>query len=71
MRLSELHDKMTTDERVALATRAGTDPGYLWQIATQWRGKKPSLKMIQCLAAADKRLTMRDLVAEFTEPAKV
>lgn len=28
--------------RVALAKACDTSPEYLWQIATQWRGKRPS-----------------------------
>ena len=28
--------------RVALAEACGTSPEYLWQIATRWRGKRPS-----------------------------
>lgn len=69
MRLSDLYPKLTTPERESLAKAAGMDAGYLYQLATRWRGKKPSLKKIQMLAGADRRLTLRDLVAEFLEPA--
>lgn len=58
---------MTSEERAELAKAAGTDPGYLWQLATRWRGKKASLDFINKLVAADKRLTLRDLVEEFSE----
>jgi hypothetical protein len=66
MQLSTLHKSLSREEREILAKAAGTNAGYLWQLATQWRGKKPSLEMIQALAAADSRLTLADLVAEFT-----
>jgi hypothetical protein len=71
MKLRELYPDLTAEERESLAKAAGTDVGYLWQLATQWRGKRASLAMIAKLAAADRRLDMAALVAEFTEPAKV
>lgn len=69
MKLSDLYAKLGPEGRKALASKAGTDPGYLWQIATGWRGKKPSLALIQRLALADRRLKVADLVAEFAAPA--
>lgn len=69
MKLSELHPKLSTTERVVLARAANIKPGYLWQLATRWRGKRASLDLIQRLAAADMRLTVPELVAEFSEPA--
>ncbi|WP_322997929.1 hypothetical protein [Castellaniella sp.] len=77
MKLTNLYPTMDKEARDSLAKAAGIDPGYLWQIATRWRGKKPSIDVIQRLAAADSRLTVGDLVAEFTarptpkEPANV
>jgi transcriptional regulator with XRE-family HTH domain len=65
MRLSDLHPTLTQEERVDLAARAGMSPAYLWQLATQWRGKKPSLAQLSRLAAADERLNVVDLVEEF------
>lgn len=65
MRLSELHHLMTTLERRELAKKVGVDPGYLWQLATGWRGKAPSLRLIAKLARADGRLTTTELVEEF------
>lgn len=41
--------------RVALAEACGTSPEYLWQIASRWRGKRPSPE----LAAAIERETER------------
>ena len=67
MKLCDLYLRLTTAEVEDLAKKAGTSPAYLWQIATQWRGKKPSLALLRDLADADKRLTIADLVAEFTQ----
>jgi hypothetical protein len=69
MKLCELHPKLSAEERQRLADKAGTDPGYLWQLATRWRGKRPSLDLIRRLADADKRLTLADMVKEFSAPA--
>lgn len=65
MKLSDLYPKLSTAERESLAEKAGTDAGYLWQISTQWRGKRPSLDLIQRLSTADRRLKVGDLVSEF------
>lgn len=67
MRLSERYHEMTAEEREALARAADTDAGYLWQLATRWRGKRASLGMMQKLAEADAKLTVADMAAEFTE----
>lgn len=66
MKLTNLYPTLDKEARDSLAKAAGIDPGYLWQIATRWRGKKPSIDVIQRLVAADSRLTVGDLVAEFT-----
>lgn len=68
MQLKALYPKLTTQQRRTLASRAAVDEGYLWQIATGWRGKRPSIALIQRLAAADRRLKVSDLVAEFASP---
>ncbi len=67
MKLSDLYQKLSIDERSALAKRADLSDGYLYQLATRWRGKRASLDMIKALAAADKRLTVADMVVEFME----
>lgn len=67
MRLSALYQTLTTEERAELAKKAGTSPAYLYQIATQWKGRKPSLQMLLMLSKADARLTLEDLAAEFDE----
>lgn len=67
MKLSQLHPILSTNEREALAKCAEVDPGYLWQLATRWRGKRASLDLIQRLARADERLTVADMVEEFSE----
>lgn len=68
MRLSDLYPTLSTVERQQLAEKAGTDAGYLWQLSTQWRGKKASLVLITRLVEADSRLGLADLVDEFTKP---
>jgi hypothetical protein len=65
MNLHDLIEILTVEEREALAKKVPTDPGYLWQLARQWRGKKPSLGLMQKLVAADPRLTLGELVEEF------
>jgi len=42
--------------RTALAKACGTSPDYLWQIATGWRGRKPSANMAARIEAATERL---------------
>lgn len=66
MRLRPLYEKLSTEQREQLAAEAGISAAYLWQLATQWNGKKPSLDLLASLAKADKRLTVKDLVEEFT-----
>lgn len=65
MNLRTLYQSLTVEERVALAAQLPTDPGYLWQLATQWRGKRPSIGLMRKLVAADARLTLHELVEEF------
>lgn len=66
MRLSDLTDS----ERLALAKSMDIKPAYLWQLATRWRGKKPSLGFMQKMVQADSRLTLGELAEEFSEPAE-
>lgn len=74
MELSELYRRLDAEGREALAERAGISPGYLTQLANGWRRPsrgdkpvKPSIDLICRLAAADKRLKVAELVAEFAE----
>lgn len=67
MKLKDLYPKLSVQKREQLARAAGTSPGYLWQLATGWRGKRPSVELIGKLAAADKRLKIAHLVEEFAE----
>jgi len=69
MRLSDLYQKLTPKQREALAVKAEISKGYLYQMATGWRGKKPSIGVLNKLATADKRLKVADMVAEFNEPS--
>jgi transcriptional regulator with XRE-family HTH domain len=65
MRLSELHPSMTREQRDDLAKRCGISSGYLWQLATRWKGKKPTVDLLKKLSDADDRLTVAELVDEF------
>ncbi|WP_238912515.1 hypothetical protein [Achromobacter xylosoxidans] len=67
MRLDHLYSILSPDERKGLALRAGINPGYLWQIATRWRGRKPSSSCITKLLAADHRLSAADMLQELAE----
>lgn len=67
MQLKDLYPRLTGDERESLAKQAGTSAAYLWQIATRWQGKKPSIDLLSRLAAADKRLTVSEMVREFSD----
>jgi transcriptional regulator with XRE-family HTH domain len=71
MNLRDLYQSLSTEEREAFAERVGIKPGYLWQIATQWKGKKPSLDLLKKIADSHPKLTVSGLVGEFTdeEPA--
>jgi len=42
--------------RAALAKACGTSPDYLWQIATGWKGRKPSARMAARIEAATEKL---------------
>lgn len=66
MRLSELIPSLSTKQRDELAAKAGTSAAYLWQLSTRWRDKKPSIDLLQKLAAVDRRLTVGELVEEFS-----
>ncbi|MGL4649552.1 MAG: hypothetical protein ACRC1H_09100 [Caldilineaceae bacterium] len=71
MRLRDLYPKLSTEEKERLAATVGIQPGYLWQIATSWRDKegrvkRASLDLVAKLAAADARLHVQDMVAEFS-----
>ena len=77
MRLSDLYQTLSSAERQSLADAVEIRPRYLWQIATGWRPgarseklrppKRPSVALIAALCAADARLHVGDLVAEFAE----
>lgn len=53
-----------------LAEATGSDPQYLWQCATRWRGKQPSLRLARALIAADPRLTLDAIYAASAHPPK-
>jgi hypothetical protein len=58
---------MATEQRKLLADAVGISEGFLYQIATNWRGKRPSIDVITKLAAADSELSVAELVAEFSD----
>lgn len=67
MQLKTLYPTLDSDQRERLAVKAGIKAPYLWQIATRWNGRRPSIDLIVKLAAADKRLSVPELVKEFSE----
>lgn len=40
------------DQRKALAEKCGTSPEYLWQVATGWRARKPSVDLARKIEEA-------------------
>lgn len=68
MDLQTLHGKLKPPQRRELATKAGIAPRYLDQLATGFRSS-PSLAVLQRLAAADSRLSLAQMVAEFAQRA--
>lgn len=64
MRLKDLYPTLSHPERDHLASAAGIKPEYLYQLATGFR-RSPSLRVFGSLLAADPRLTLADLGAEF------
>lgn len=42
--------------RAALAEACGTSPDYLWQIATRWKGRKPSADLALRIERESERL---------------
>ncbi len=65
MNLRTLYEKLTGDQRRALAAKVEINPEYLYQLATGRR--KPSVALMGRLCAADKRLKPQQLVSEFSE----
>lgn len=41
-----------TERRANLAKAVGTSPDYLWQVATGWRGRRPSTALARKIADA-------------------
>ena len=54
---SDFYNSLSLDEIRALAKKADTHPGYLWQIATGRR--KAGAGLIERLMAADSRTTFQ------------
>ena len=50
--------------RAALAAACGTSPEYLWQIATGWRGKRPSPKLASAIERESRRLGPEEVPKE-------
>lgn len=60
--------------RVALAAACGTSPEYLWQIATGWRGKRPSARLACAIERESARLgpeVVRKEPMIFGQPSQV
>ena len=67
MRLSILYPTLSGEQRVALAASCGISTGYLWQLATRWKGKRPTVDLLAKLAKAHPDLSANELVDEFAE----
>uniref|UniRef100_A0A193SD15 HTH cro/C1-type domain-containing protein n=1 Tax=biofilter metagenome TaxID=1070537 RepID=A0A193SD15_9ZZZZ len=65
--MSELHTLMNRAERSAFARRCHISPGYLWQIATRWQGRRPTVDLLARMAKADSRLSIEEMVGEFAD----
>jgi len=62
MNLSDIYQEEGFDGLRRLAQAAGTDPQYLRQCATRWRGRKPSTRLAIRLVDADPRLDFKELL---------
>lgn len=75
MDLKTLYQQLTPTQRRLLAAKVGINPTYLHHISTGWtrlkNGRvhraKPSVQLIGKLVEADKRLTLKALLAEAME----
>lgn len=61
MNLSDIYMEGGYEALKKLAESAGTNPQYLRQCATRWRGKKPSPALAIRLIAAEPRLKLDDI----------
>jgi transcriptional regulator with XRE-family HTH domain len=67
MRLKDRYAALSQEQRAQLAEKAGISPAYLYQLSIKFKGKKPSLAVLERLAKADKKLTLVGLVKEFAD----
>lgn len=55
--------------RARLASELGTSSQYLWQLATRWRGRKPSPELARKIEAATRgEVTRHDLLPDVFDP---
>jgi hypothetical protein len=52
------------DRKARLAAATGRSEGYLWQIATGWRGKRPSPELALDIERVSRELVDQDLAIE-------
>lgn len=71
MRLSSLYPTLTGEQRVSFARNCGISTGYLWQLATRWKGKRPTVDLLAKLAKAHPDLSVGELVDEFADHNQV
>jgi hypothetical protein len=62
MNLHDLYQSGGVAALRKLADDADSDAQYLYQLATQWRGKRPSPNLARRLIEADDRLTLEELL---------
>lgn len=67
MRFRDFYTGLTPELRVAFAQQVGASEGYLWQIATRWRRRRPSIDLMAKLCKAEKKLKLKDLMDEFAD----
>ncbi len=54
--------------RAELASRCGTNPDYLWQIATGWRGKRASTGLAQAIERESEQIGPEKVTKESLRP---
>ena len=56
------------DRKARLASATGRSPGYLWQLATGWRGKRASVELAQDIERASRDIGPEAVPKESLRP---